>query len=74
LKSPAKNSGSEQLIFFWDWRVAATNPEIRGITPRDFESYFEFLEEIKPHPQELTEITKYTFPFHLDPSIQAVAD
>jgi hypothetical protein len=66
MKSPVNKSGKETLDFRWDRQAAKNNPKTGDLNACDFDAYFAFLEEVKPHPHELREITTYKSPFRLD--------
>ena len=57
---------NEPLVFRWEQRATDDESQPGYITSFDFDAYFAFLEEVKPHAHELREITTYKSPFRLD--------
>lgn len=68
MKSQAKRTAGDKLTFHWD-RKASRNASTRGDKQSDYQkdlnAYFDFLDEVKPHREELRETQVFIKPFTL---------
>ena len=65
LKNIKKN---ENLFFHWGPKSAKNKFKTDKTYCNDLNKYFEFLEEVKPHKNELDQITVFERPFNLNDS------
>ena len=66
MKSLVKKNKNENLIFHWDPYSNKNKIEIDKTFNKDLNNYFEFLETIKPHKNELNQITIFKRSFSLN--------
>ena len=70
MKSQAKRTASDKLTFHWD-RKASRNTSTSGDMQsnyhqkRSLNTYFDFLDEVKPHMEELRQTQVFKKPFTL---------
>ena len=68
MKSPEIQIAIDVLTFPWDRNASSATRRCISSdveTKRSFEIYFDFLEEVKPHPHELRLVRAFEKPFTL---------
>ncbi len=78
MKSQVHRTKIDQLTFHWDHKASRSSHKKRGIhtdcdKKRNLDKYFDMLDELKPHKQELRHTKIYKEPFTLGP-LRGVVD
>ena len=61
----SESKTDEELIFHWHNKPEPSPIHIDHSKKRDFEDYFDFLEELPPYPQEVRQVTIFGMVFTL---------
>lgn len=65
MSSSKNKTEPDDLIFHWDHQAEQSPPPLDNNEKRDLDDYFDFLEQLPPHPHEIQDVKIFDKPFKL---------